>query len=346
MRRGPLACLLWPLSLLMRLIVATRRAAYRFGLLRSGRLPVPVLVVGNLIVGGAGKTPVVIAVVELLRAAGHRPAIVSRGYGRGDDSPLAVAPQSMAADAGDEPLLLRLRCQVPVWVGRDRQATARALLEQHPHTSVIVCDDGLQHLALQRDLQLVVFDERGAGNGWLLPAGPLREPLPADVSRLNGVATLVVYNAAKPTTRLPGSRVDAGLRGAVALAAWWRGEAASPAILDGLRGRPLLAAAGTARPQRFFAMLRAAGLQINELPLPDHFGFSTLPWPEGTTDVLLTEKDAVKVDPHRLGDCRAWVVPLDLQLEPELADQIRQALPPGATAANQDDPDHDGHTTA
>ncbi len=345
MQRAGLARLLWPLSQLMRVLVSLRRGLYRAGVLRSGRVPVPVLVVGNLVAGGAGKTPIVLAVVASLRAQGHRPAIVSRGYGRSDDQAMAVTPQSPANLAGDEPLLLRLRSGVPVWVGRDRLQTARALLRAHPDTSVIVCDDGLQHLALARDLQLLVFDERGTGNGWLLPAGPLREPLPAPGKTPNGVRTLVVYNAPRPTTRLPGSCVAARLRGAVELAAWWRGEPAERMALESLRGRRLLAAAGMARPQRFFAMLREAGLDIDELPLPDHFAFTTLPWPSGTTDLLLTEKDAVKLDPGRLGSCRAWVVPLDLELDQTLVDQIRQALPASVAQPTHDN-DRDGHSIA
>lgn len=322
--RGPLACALWPLSLLMGGIVALRRAAYRLGLLRRERLPVPVLVVGNLVVGGAGKTPTVLAVVRLLQAQGHRPGIVSRGYGAaGDGAPREVTPDAPASEVGDEPLLLRLRGGAPVWTGRRRAEAARALLRSHPDTTLIVCDDGLQHLALARDLQLVVFDERGAGNGWLLPAGPLREPLPRGGRWPGGVATEVVYNAPAATTGLPGTLVRTGLGGAVALGDWWQGQPAERATLLALaaisRRRPLLAAAGTARPQRFFAMLRAAGVAIRELALPDHHPYADLPWPAGTPDVLLTEKDAVKLDPRRLGATRAWVLPLDLALDPSVA---------------------------
>lgn len=323
--RGGLACVLWPVSLVMSLLVRLRRIGYAAGLWRSTRLPVPVIVVGNLVVGGAGKTPTVLALVALLRRQGHRPGIVSRGYGRHGDGVLAVQPGTPVTEAGDEPLLMRLRSGVPVWVGRDRVATAQALLAQHPDTSVIVSDDGLQHLALARALQIVVFDERGAGNGWLLPAGPLREPLPSGPGLTSAVPTRVVYNATHATTPLPGTLARTGLSGAVPLAGWWRGDTPQP--LASLAGRPWLAVAGTARPQRFFGMLRAAGLVIAESPLPDHHPFDTLPWPTGTPAVLLTEKDAVKLDPVRLGTTEAWVLPLDLLLDPALAEELRGLVP-------------------
>jgi tetraacyldisaccharide 4'-kinase len=309
------------------LVAALRRFVYRVGLLRTRSLPVPVVVVGNLVVGGAGKTPTVLAVVDVLLAAGHRPGVVSRGHGRRGDAPLAVRPDTRVTAAGDEPLLLHLRSRVPVWVGRDRVAAARALLAAEPATTVLVSDDGLQHLALPRQVQLVVFDERGAGNGWLLPAGPLREPLPRGPLWPGTVPTRVLYNAPAATTALAGSVLPSRLPGAVDLVDWWAGEPAQPAALQALRGRRVLAAAGTARPQRFFAMLRAAGLDIAELPLPDHHPYATLPWPDATAEVVLTEKDAVKLSPGRLGPTRVWVVPLDLQLDADTARWLAEQLP-------------------
>ncbi|HEY0821870.1 MAG TPA: tetraacyldisaccharide 4'-kinase, partial [Rhizobacter sp.] len=181
LRRGVTAWLLWPLSWLYRGLLALRRAGYRSGFLRTHRLPVPVLVVGNLIVGGAGKTPTTMALVELLRAHGHRPGLLSRGYGRSSDIPQLVTRHTAARDAGDEPLLMHLRTGAPTAVGADRAAAGRLLLREHPELTVLVCDDGLQHWRLARDAQIIVFDERGGGNGWLLPAGPLREPVPRAV---------------------------------------------------------------------------------------------------------------------------------------------------------------------
>jgi len=309
--RGPLVCALLPLALVFGAVTALRRGLYRLGVLRSHTLPVPVIVVGNLIAGGAGKTPTVIAVVAALRRHGHTPGIISRGYGGTHSGPLDVTRAVPAALCGDEPLLMHLRTGAPLVVGRDRVGAARALLRLHPQIDVIVSDDGLQHLALARDAQVIVFDERGAGNGWLLPAGPLREALP----RALPARSLVVYNAARPSTAMPGTLAQRGLAGAVPLADWWHGAAGNPAALDTLRGRPLLAAAGLARPERFFAMLHERGLTFTPLPLPDHHDYATLPWPAATTDVVLTEKDAIKLDPSRIGTTRVWVAPLDFALD-------------------------------
>ncbi|HEY0858325.1 MAG TPA: tetraacyldisaccharide 4'-kinase, partial [Albitalea sp.] len=188
--RGPLACALLPLALLYGAVAALRRSLYRVGVLRARRVGVPVVVVGNLIAGGAGKTPTVQAVVAALRSQGWCPGVISRGYGRSDEGPVVhVGGNTPSEQAGDEPLLLHIRAGVPVVVARDRVAAAQALLSVHPEVDVIVSDDGLQHLRLARDVQLIVFDERGAGNGWLLPAGPLREPLPRRVPP----RTLVLY---------------------------------------------------------------------------------------------------------------------------------------------------------
>ncbi len=182
-RRSALGLALLPLAALYGALTALRRALYRTGVLRSVALGVPVVVVGNLVAGGAGKTPTVMAIVRLLRERGWNPGIVSRGYGRASADVLEVEASMPAAASGDEPLLLKRRTGAPVMVGSDRVAAGRALLERHPHVDVIVADDGLQHLRLARDVEVWVFDERGAGNGWLLPSGPLREPLPPRPSR-------------------------------------------------------------------------------------------------------------------------------------------------------------------
>lgn len=286
---------------------------------------VPVVVVGNLIAGGAGKTPSVIALVRLLRSAGWTPGVISRGYGRQADGIAEVLPGQPAAQTGDEPLLIRLRTGAPVFVGRDRPAVLQALRSAHPAVDIVVSDDGLQHHRLPRDVQVVVFDERGAGNGLLLPAGPLREPLPAALPP----RTLVLYNAPAATTPLPGHLARRALAGITPLADWWAGsapEAAQP--LAALQGRPLLAAAGIAAPERFFGMLKAAGLQPRRLPLPDHHGFDTLPWPADSPDVVITEKDAVKLPPQRLPPGqRVWVATLDFQLSPGFAAALQRLLP-------------------
>jgi tetraacyldisaccharide 4'-kinase len=319
-----LTALLTPLSALYALLAALPRLAYRFGLRRPQPLPVPVIVVGNLIVGGAGKTPTVIAIVQALRRAGRTPGVISRGYGRRDDAPQIVSPTSPAADVGDEPLLIHLRTGAPVAVARDRVAAARMLCEAHREIDVLVSDDGLQHHRLPRCAQVLVFDERGAGNRWQLPAGPLRQPLPRNVPR----RSVVLYNAAAAATPLAGWTAARTLAGATALDAWWRGESPSIAALQALSGRNALAAAGMAHPQRFFAALAAAGVPTRPCPLPDHHPFETLPWAADTTDVIVTEKDAVKLQPQRAGATRVWVAALDFTLPPGFTDALLQLLPP------------------
>jgi len=309
-----LAQALRPLSWLYALLAALAR-------LRAPQAaPVPVLVVGNLIVGGAGKTPAVVAIVQALQAAGWQPGVISRGHGRSGDGVQAVGPDSVAADVGDEPLLIRRRTGVPVWVGRQRVAAARALCAAHPAVDVLVSDDGLQHRALARDVEVVVFDERGIGNGLLLPAGPLRERLPRQLPAMRRV----LYNAARASTGLPGAIISRVLGAAVPLADWRANRRDGALPLAGLRGRPLLAAAGIAAPERFFSMLEGAGLRLTRLPLPDHHAYATLPWPAGTADVVTTEKDAVKLGDT--GSTRVWVVGLDFVLPPTFTQDLLRAL--------------------
>lgn len=336
LRRGLLARALWPVALLFGMAVRFRGTLIRLGYLRRKAVPVPVIVVGNLIVGGAGKTPTVIAVVRLLRRRGFRPGIISRGHGRRDSAALEVVADTPADLCGDEPRLLQSLLGVPVVVGRDRVAAAHELLLRHPQVDVLVSDDGLQHRRLPRAAQVLVFDERGAGNGWMLPAGPLREPMPAQMPP----RTVVLYNAPSPSTRLPGHVAMRSLPGVVPLQAWQSGARASRESLQSLAGGPVLAAAGVAHPARFFDMLREAGLQVQELALPDHHDFGTLPWPPDTEDVIVTEKDAVKLEPSRLGRTRAWVAPLDFDPGSAFEVELLALLPPSS---------HDivhGHPTA
>ena len=307
---------LQPLSWLYAALADGHAALYRSGWRQAQRAPVPLLVVGNLVTGGAGKTPTVIALVELLRGQGWTPGVISRGHGRQGDAVQAVQRQSVAAEVGDEPLLIHLRTGAPVVVGTDRAAAARTLCAQHPEINLLLADDGLQHHRLHFDAAVWVFDERGAGNGLRLPAGPLRQTVPAQLPE----RTLVLYNAAAPSTPLPGYLGQRQLVGVSALADWW---AQRPPTPDGgwqaLRGRPLLAAAGLARPEPFFRMLEAQGLQITRLPLADHHRFSPPPWPADTADVVVTEKDAVKLLPASFAATaatRVWVARLDFRPEP------------------------------
>lgn len=319
-RRGPLSLALWPLSLLYGALVALRRRLYHWGWLHATRLPVPVLVVGNVVVGGAGKTPATIAVVRHLRERGWRPGVVSRGHGR-DEGPvcLPVLDDTPVQASGDEPLLIRQATGVPVWVGRRRAQAAQALLAQHPEVDLIVCDDGLQHLALGRDLELVVFDERGTGNGWLLPAGLLREPWP----RASTVPQLVLHQrwqAGVPT----GHAGHGALRALADQAVDAHGGRVPLAALATGHGQAVHALAGIARPEVFFDMLRARGLTLaSATALADHAD-PRARWPalaaglaQAPGVLLCTEKDAVKLfDLPAPTGLRVLAVPLELAPEP------------------------------
>ena len=314
------ARLLAPLSWLAALLAGFAR---RRALARCSRLPVAVVVVGNLVVGGAGKTPAVIAIVEALAAAGRRPGVISRGYGRATAGVLAVEPGSAAAEVGDEPLLLRRRTGAAVWIGRDRVEAARALLAAHPEVDVVVADDGLQHHALARDVEVLVFDERGVGNGLRLPAGPLREPLPAATRPRQ----LVLYNAPQPSTPLPGELAQPRADRLRPLADWHVGISSRDEALAAWRGRAVVAVAAIAVPARVFATLERAGLRVARRPLPDHDAFAEMPWTDDVQAVIVTEKDAVKLDPASPRTRQVWVLRLDLVLPPTFVAALLARLP-------------------
>ena len=329
-----LSVALLPLSWAFAAIGAARRLLYRKRVLTTHELPVPVVVVGNIVAGGAGKTPATIAIVDVLRRHGWTPGVVSRGYGRIGDAVVQATAASAARRVGDEPIVIARRTQAPVFVASDRVAAGHALLEAHPQVDIVVADDGLQHLALGRDVEVVVFDERGAANRRLLPAGPLREPLSRPLGSSSSRSSpaelphrLVLYNAAEATTPLPGYIGRRRLSGVVSLQAWARGERPSMAALDALRGRSIVAVAGLARPNRFFDALRESGLQPRELPLADHHDFAALPWAPGTGDVVVTEKDAVKLAGRQMGATRVWVAGLDFELEAAFEAAFLAALP-------------------
>jgi tetraacyldisaccharide 4'-kinase len=320
LRRGPLALALWPLSLPFRGLAALRRLLFRAGVLTSGRLPVPVIVVGNIFIGGTGKTPLTIWLVEQLRAAGLHPGVISRGHGgEGEAGPREVLPGSSAREVGDEPLLIAARTGCPVVVGRRRFDAGRRLLERHPEVNVLVTDDGLQHYALQRDVELVLFDGRGVGNGWTLPAGPLREP----PSRRRD---FTVVNTPELTPAL--AQAVGGRPYQMQLAGSYAEQLRDPrqrVPLADLAGKRIVAAAGIGNPARFFTMLKAAGLEVGELPLPDHHDFLDDPFKGLDADlILMTEKDAVKCRQleHLNNDPRLWVVPVTAQIDAALAAQI------------------------
>lgn len=318
-RRGPLAWALLPVSLLYAGIIWLRRWGYRAGIFPSHRLPCAVVVVGNAVAGGAGKTPTTIGIVQHLRARGLAVGVVSRGYGRSSETVHAVQPHDDAALTGDEPLLIARHTGVPVFVGPDRHAAATALLGSHPEVQVIVCDDGLQHYKLHRDLEVCVFDERGVGNGWLLPAGPLREPWPPSPLRAAGQDSqrLLVLNTS-------GRHAVPGFVAQRSLSMQARTHSGQTVPLANLQS-PLLALAGIAKPAAFFTALQGAGVVLDRtLPLPDHCDFATLDTGllNGYT-VLCTEKDAVKL-------WRVWpqalAVPLEQVAEPAFLHALDRQL--------------------
>jgi tetraacyldisaccharide 4'-kinase len=302
LHRGVWACLLWPLSLLYAALFALRRWLYGHGWLKTEGVGVPVIVVGNVIAGGAGKTPVVMAVVRHLQARGLRVGVVSRGYGRRTGDCREVLDESDPRDVGDEPALLRHATGAPVFVARRRIEAARALLARHPAAQVIVSDDGLQHLALARDIEICVFDDRGIGNGWRLPAGPLRERWPR-------ACDLVLHSGANPA-------FDGGYTAIRALAQEAVAKDGNRVPLAALAGQPVTALAAIARPEAFFDMLRARGLTLAEtIALPDHFDFDGWQAPSDAGHPLLcTEKDAVKLWRKTPG---ALAVPLHFAPVPE-----------------------------
>ena len=285
-QRGLLAWVLWPVSLLYGLLVALRSGLYRWGIFSAQRVAVPVVVVGNVVAGGAGKTPVVMALVDHWQQRGIRVGVISRGYGRSTPGCLEVTRERAAREVGDEPALIHRRTSAPVFVAERRIDAALALLARHPGTQIILSDDGLQHLALHRDLEIGVFDERGVGNGFLLPAGPLREPWPRHLD-------LVLRSGIEPafegyrTQRTLADHAVTGAGAHVPLA-----ELADPTA-------PLLALAAIAQPQVFFSMLRGKGLTLaRTLALPDHYDFkSFLPNEYKGYRLICTEKDAVKLWP-------------------------------------------------
>jgi tetraacyldisaccharide 4'-kinase len=321
-RISPLHLVLWPLSLLFAAFAALRRLLYRSGVIATTRLPAPVIVIGNISVGGTGKTPLAIWLAQLLLERGFRPGIVCRGYGGS-----ARAPQRVAADAaprlvGDEALLLARRSGCPVWVGVERAAAARALLATHPECNVIISDDGLQHYALARDVEIAVVDgERGFGNGMLLPAGPLREP----PRRLDRVDALVVNGAALfPRAALPhavpafemnlGGRVFFGLRNPR--------RQAGPEHFARQRAH---AVAAIGNPQRFFNHLRELGVSFVAHPFPDHHAFDASDFAfGGDAAVIMTEKDAVKCE--RFCNENFWALRVDAEVDPALGELILRKI--------------------
>jgi tetraacyldisaccharide 4'-kinase len=313
-RRGLAAWLMSPLALLYCALAAIRRKAYETGWLSVSEMPVPVIVVGNITVGGTGKTPLVIGLVENLARGGWCPGVVSRGYGgRASSWPRAVAADSDPQLVGDEPVIIARRANCPVMVGPDRVQAARALIEQG--CNVVIADDGLQHYRLGRTIEIAVVDAvRRSGNGFCLPAGPLREP----ASRLDTV-DMVVCNGtgARPGEYAMRLVLDRPVR------------LTSPdqvVDFDALQSRPVHAVAGIGNPQRFFADLVRCGLALHEHPYPDHWRFQStdFDYEDGAT-ILMTEKDAVKC--LKFADERMWFVPASAQVDDAFFTRLLEMIP-------------------
>ena len=312
--------LLVPLSLIFFLLVACRRLAYRVGLFKVRRLPVAVIVVGNLGVGGSGKTPLTLCIVQWLIELGYHPGIISRGYGGRARSPMPVRADSDPALIGDEPVLLAHRAACPVWIGRKRVEAGRQLLACHPEVDVLVADDGLQHYALHRDMEIVVVDgKRGFGNGRLLPAGPLREPL----GRLATVDAAVINGGNPDDFILLPPSFAMRLRGATFhnLRDPARTSVAAELIANSA-GQQIHALAGIGNPQRFFDHLERLGLKVTPHAFPDHHVYTANDLPAGT--LLMTEKDAVKCAAFASPD--TWFLAVDAELEPGLKTLIDHTL--------------------
>lgn len=313
-RLGLWHVLLVPLSWLFLLLSSLRRLAYKTGLLRSHKLPTPVIVVGNISVGGTGKTPLVVWLAEQLQSKGYKPAIISRGYLGNAKSVIPVFNDSDPAIVGDEPVLIARRGRWPVWVGRDRAAVGRSLLQAHPECNVIISDDGLQHYKLGRDVEVVVVDgNRGFGNGRVLPAGPLRERktrlMQADAIVCNGTQILPESFLMQLEGTLFHNLLEPDLRTAP----------------DKFTGKKICAIAGIGNPNRFFQQLRAMGLQFEEIAFPDHHAFQPVDLQSVAADVILmTEKDAVKC--ASFAEKHWWYLPVSAVVDESLISLVLNKL--------------------
>lgn len=303
--------LLLPVSGLFCLLVEIRHAGYRIGMAKSRRVPVPVIVVGNITVGGTGKTPLIIALASWLQQQGYRPAVISRGYGRKSEEEITrVTAENSAEEAGDEPLLIASATGVPVYVGVDRVAVAeRAVMDQS--CNLILSDDGLQHYRLHRDIEIAVVDgERRLGSGLCLPAGPLRERRDrlqqVDAVVVNGEDMRLQPQPLYLLGREPGDKIS----------------------LDELAGKTVHAVAGIGNPERFFTMLRHSGIEVITHPFPDHHQYNDeeLNFADAHP-VVTTEKDAVKMTGLNLGQERdIWVVPVTAEIDEKIRQKLKERL--------------------
>ena len=305
---NPLSILLMPLSLIYHMVASMRRLGYRTGLFRSRQLPVTTLVVGNITLGGNGKTPIVVALYQLLQDKGYNAAIITRGYKSGHEHKLQILHDGLTQNSvGDEANMMSEICRCPIGVGADRVAAAMQILERFPDTDVILSDDGLQHYALKRDIEIAVCRYIALGNGLMLPAGPLREPR----DRLQSVDITINRDSDRVVESL----------GEV----WNLSQPDKRRHISEFQGRQVHALAGIGFPEIFFASLAQMGIDIIEHEFPDHHEFNARDLnlkPE--LPILVTHKDAVKL--KGIARDNVWVVPLNIELGDELSHQIIQLL--------------------
>ena len=306
-----LVWLLAPLALLYWVITCIRRAFYRIGLFKRHRVSVPVIIVGNISVGGNGKTPLVIRLVEMLRQMGYYPGVLTRGYGgSGIDYPCLVTQVHSAEQVGDEPCLMRQHLNCPIVVDPNRVRGAN-FLTKHNRCDILICDDGLQHYRLERDIEIAVIDgQRQLGNGYVLPMGPLRETR----GRLNEVDFIIVNGG----IARQGSYLMTLQPGRLVNVADPRKTKSINELTDAVT-----ALAGIGNPQRFFDTLVAKGISVKtRLAFADHHQFTRQDIPEGT--VLMTEKDAVKCTDLAHADC--WYLPVRADLTPEFQQKFGEKV--------------------
>lgn len=314
--------ILIPLSWLFGLISFIRKSLYKHGWLKSYHLNVPVIIVGNINVGGTGKTPLVIWLAEQLKIAGYKPGIISRGYGGAAKDIQSVLPDSNPQVVGDEPVLIAKHSNCPVFVSPNRVAAGQALLKAHPECNIVISDDGLQHYRLKRDVEVAVLDgAKGFGNGALLPAGPLREP----ISRLSTVDAVV--SNGKVTHRSIGKNNEIS-----AIEMQLESDFFYNLIDNNLKcdvqsfaNQQVLAIAGIGNPERFFQQLRRLGLNFKSLALPDHYKFQSSDFNQVSADIIvMTEKDAVKC--VSIAQPNYWVLPVVAVISKELIQVVLNKL--------------------
>jgi len=339
-KRGPTSLLLWPLSWLYGLVLRVRKLIQDIGLVKQKPASVPVIIVGNIRVGGTGKTPIVIALAERLQQLGWNPGIISRGYGSSAQStPLQVNSHSDPMLVGDEPVLIAKRThdQFPIWVFPKRQKSIQSLLKHSPNVNVIISDDGLQHSGLARwpareggrDIEFVVRDGRGEGNRFLLPAGPLREPATRerDATLFTGRAKAGAHKFGVQDEYFLGRRafsLESRLSNAYQLINPSHQQTLAQ-IADSYLPNKITAVAALGNPQSFFDDLLKQGIAGKSIPLPDHATYTSEFFSQINAQcILITEKDAVKC--ANISDERIWVVPMSLSLPDSLADWLQSIL--------------------